>query len=72
MLVHQTISKLETLGLQVDKEADARDSRSIATRLKTAKLCYPAAVEDIDFRSPLSSAILPLKSLSVAKGAYSR
>jgi DNA replication protein DnaC len=80
MLVHQTISKLETLGLHqmaagledqlgtpgtydelsfcdrlgllVDKEADARDSRRIATRLKTAKLRYPAALEDVDFRSP--------------------
>lgn len=80
MLVNQTISKLEALGLNqmaaglvdqlgtpgtydelsfcdrlgllVDKEADARDSRRIATRLKTAKLRYPAAIEDIDFRSP--------------------
>lgn len=42
----------DRLGLLVDKEADARDSRRIATRLKTAKLRYPAAVEDIDFRAP--------------------
>ena len=42
----------ERLGLLVDKEADARDSRRLAARLKAAKLRYPAAVEDIDFRAP--------------------
>jgi DNA replication protein DnaC len=42
----------DRLGLLVDREADARDSRRLATRLKAAKLRYPAAVEDIDFRSP--------------------
>ncbi|HKH88084.1 MAG TPA: IS21-like element helper ATPase IstB [Acidimicrobiales bacterium] len=80
MLTHQTIAKLEGLGLSamadglseqlatpgtydelsfsdrlgllVDREADARDSRRLATRLKAAKLRYPASVEDIDFRSP--------------------
>ena len=36
-------------GPLVDKEADARDSRRLAARLKAAKLRYPAAVEDIDF-----------------------
>jgi len=80
MLAHQTIAKLETLGLSamadglaeqlatpgtydelsfsdrlgllVDREADARDSRRLARRLREAKLRYPAAVEDIDFRAP--------------------
>jgi DNA replication protein DnaC len=42
----------DRLGLLVDREADARDSRRLATRLKAAKLRYPAAVEDLDFRSP--------------------
>jgi DNA replication protein DnaC len=42
----------DRLGLLVDREADARDSRRLATRLKAAKLRYPAAVEDVDFRSP--------------------
>ena len=37
------------MGLLVDKEADARDSRRLAPRLKSAKLRYPAAVEDIDW-----------------------
>jgi DNA replication protein DnaC len=42
----------DRLGLLVDREADARDSRRIATRLKAAKLRYPAALEDIDWRTP--------------------
>lgn len=42
----------DRLGLLVDRESDARDSRRLATRLKAAKLRHPATVEDIDFRSP--------------------
>jgi DNA replication protein DnaC len=42
----------ERLGLLVDREADARDSRRLALRLKAAKLRQEAAVEDIDFRAP--------------------
>lgn len=42
----------DRLGLLIDREADARDSRRLATRLKAAKLRYPAAVEDLDFRAP--------------------
>lgn len=42
----------DRLGLLVDKEADARDSRRLATRLKAARLRYPAAVEDLDWRAP--------------------
>jgi DNA replication protein DnaC len=42
----------DRLGLLVDAEADARDSRRLDRRLKAAKLRYPAAVEDIDFRTP--------------------
>ena len=80
MLVHQTIDKLEALGLKamaagltdqlgaagqydelgfcdrlgllVDKEADARDSRRLASRLKAARLRHQAVIEDVDFRSP--------------------
>jgi DNA replication protein DnaC len=80
MLTHQTIGKLEALGLQamadglseqlatpgtydelsfsdrlgllVDREADARDSRRLQRRLKEAKLRYPACIEDVDFRAP--------------------
>lgn len=42
----------DRLGLLVDKETDARDSRRLAARLKAAKLRYPAAIEDLDLRSP--------------------
>jgi DNA replication protein DnaC len=42
----------DRLGMLADAEADARDSRRLARRLKDAKLRYPAAVEDIDFSSP--------------------
>jgi DNA replication protein DnaC len=42
----------DRLGLLVDKESDARDSRALARRLKTAKLRYPASVEDLDLRAP--------------------
>src|SRR5229473_2790195 len=42
----------ERLGLLVDREAEARDSRRLALRLKAAKLRQEASVEDIDFRSP--------------------
>jgi DNA replication protein DnaC len=46
------LSFADRLGLLVDKEADARDSRRLATRLKAAKLRHAAVVEDIDFRTP--------------------
>jgi DNA replication protein DnaC len=42
----------DRLGLLVDRETDARDTRRLATRLKTAKLRYPACVEDLDLRAP--------------------
>jgi DNA replication protein DnaC len=42
----------ERLGLLVDREAEARDSRRLTLRLKAAKLRQEAAVEDIDFRAP--------------------
>jgi DNA replication protein DnaC len=42
----------ERLGLLVDREAEARDSRRLALRLKAAKLRQEASVEDVDFRAP--------------------
>ncbi len=42
----------DRLGLLVDQEADARDSRRMRMRLRTAKLRYPAAIEDLDLRTP--------------------
>src|SRR5947199_8865697 len=45
----------ERLGLLVDREAEARDSRRLALRLKAAKLRQEASVEDIDFRARADS-----------------
>jgi len=42
----------ERFSLLVDREAEARDSRRLALRLKAAKLRQEATVEDIDFRTP--------------------
>src|SRR5438093_10218736 len=42
----------ERLGLLVDREAEARDSRRLALRLKAAKLRQEAPMEDLDFRTP--------------------
>ncbi len=41
----------DRLGLLVDQEADARDSRRLKMRLRVAKLRYPASVEDLDLRA---------------------
>jgi DNA replication protein DnaC len=46
-----SLSFEERFGLLVDREAEARDSRRLALRLKAAKLRQEATVEDIDFRS---------------------
>ena len=40
----------ERLGLLVDREAETRDSRRLALRLKAANLRQEATVEDLDFR----------------------
>lgn len=42
----------DRLGLLVDQEATARESRRLTTRLKAAKLRYPASIEDLDLRAP--------------------
>jgi len=49
---YDELSFADRLGLLVEREADARDSRRLASRLKAAKLRYPAAIEDVEFRSP--------------------
>jgi DNA replication protein DnaC len=46
------LSFADRLGLLVDKEADARDSRRLANRLKAAKLRHTASIEDIDWKAP--------------------
>jgi DNA replication protein DnaC len=49
---YHSLSFDERLGLLVDRETEARDSRRLALRLKAAKLRQEASVEDIDFRTP--------------------
>jgi len=49
---YDELSFADRLGLLVDKEADARDSRRLAARLKAAKLRHQASVEDLDWRAP--------------------
>src|ERR671928_1613117 len=49
---YASLSFEERFGLLVDREAEARDSRRLALRLKAAKLRQEASVEDIDFRAP--------------------
>jgi DNA replication protein DnaC len=49
---YSQLSFEDRLGLLADAETDARDSRRLARRLRDARLRYPAAIEDIDYRSP--------------------
>src|SRR3981081_3374143 len=42
----------ERLGLLVDREAETRDTRRLARRLRAAKLRQEPTVEDLDFRAP--------------------
>jgi DNA replication protein DnaC len=42
----------ERLGLLIDREAQDRENRRLARRLKAAKLRSDASVEDLDFRAP--------------------
>jgi len=42
----------ERLGLLVDREAQDRENRRLARRLKAAKLRSDAVIEDLDFRAP--------------------
>src|SRR6266511_2240603 len=48
---YANLSFEERLGVLVDREAEVRDSRRLALRLRAAKLRQEATVEDIDFRS---------------------
>ena len=49
---YASLSFEERFGLLVDREAEARDSRRLALRLKAAKLRQEATMEDVDFRAP--------------------
>jgi hypothetical protein len=49
---YANLSFEDRLGVLVDREAEARDSRRLVLRLRAAKLRQAATVEDIDFRTP--------------------
>jgi DNA replication protein DnaC len=49
---YTSLSFDERLGLLIDREAEVRDNRRLALRLKAAKLRQEATMEDIDFRTP--------------------
>ncbi|MBM9617065.1 ATP-binding protein [Desulfobulbus rhabdoformis] len=42
----------ERLGLLLDREITARETRRLQTRLRAAKLRQDGCIEDIDFRHP--------------------
>lgn len=48
----ESLSADERLGLLVDCELTARDSRRLTTRLRRAKLRHQGVMEDIDYRHP--------------------
>jgi DNA replication protein DnaC len=47
-----TLSFEERLGLLVDRELTSRDNRSLARRLKNARLKQQASLEDLDYQHP--------------------
>jgi DNA replication protein DnaC len=49
---HARLGFDERFGLLVDAEWLAREQRKLKTRLNAAKLRYPAALEDVDFKHP--------------------
>ena len=65
---YDELSFADRLGLLVNKEADARDSRRLATRLKAAKLRHQASVEDIDWRAPRGLDRSVILGLAQARG----
>ena len=60
----------DRFGLLVDTEWTAREQRKLAQRLRTAKLRYPASLEDVDFPTPrgLNREVI----LSLGTGAWIR
>jgi DNA replication protein DnaC len=49
---HARLSFDERLGLMIDAEWTAREQRKLSKRLRSAKLRYPASLEDVDFKHP--------------------
>lgn len=57
----------ERLGMLVDTEWTAREQRKLARRLRSAKLRYPASVEDIDYSTARGLDRQALLSLATCK-----
>lgn len=99
MLIHQTLDKLDQMGLSgmatalreqleqsqyhelgfedrlgllVDREANWRENRRLATRLKAARFRHQATIEDIDFRAPRGLDRAAVLSLAQAGWVASR
>jgi len=49
---YAALSFEERLGLLVDTECTAREQQALARRLRSARLRYPASIENIDFETP--------------------
>jgi DNA replication protein DnaC len=49
---HARLSFEERVGLLVDGEWTAREQRKLTRRLRTARLRYPASLENVDFTHP--------------------
>lgn len=60
----------ERLGLLVDTEWTAREQRKLTRRLRTAKLRYPATLENVDFKAPRG--LNRQQLLSLGSGAWIR
>jgi DNA replication protein DnaC len=49
---YAALSFEERLGMLVDQEWTAREQRKLTRRLQTARLRYPASIEDVDYQTP--------------------
>lgn len=67
---YAALSFEERLGLLVETEWTAREQRTLARRLRTAKLRYPASLEDVDFTTPRG--LVREVVLSLGTGAWIR
>jgi DNA replication protein DnaC len=67
---YAALSFEERLGLLVDTECTAREQQALARRLRSARLRYPASLENVDFQTPrgLNRQVI----LSLGTGAWIR
>jgi DNA replication protein DnaC len=67
---YAALSFEDRLGLLVDIECTAREQQALARRLRSARLRYPASLENVDFQTPrgLNRQVL----LSLGTGAWIR